>query len=91
MQNINVSMDRLNTSVISINMFIDVVYLISLTSSPLSPDSTSNLKPFLFKLLIIFVLAKQAPGGNTPPLPGNFSFSFKIVVADNRRAVHVAP
>lgn len=52
---------------------------------------TSNLIPFLVKFSIRFVLAKQAAGDSTPPLAGNFSFSFRMVVADSKRATQVAP
>lgn len=52
---------------------------------------TSNVKPFCDKFEIKWVLAKQAPGGKTPPVLGILALSFRMVVADSRTATHVAP
>lgn len=40
---------------------------------------------------MILVLAKHAAGGKTPPVDGNFSFSFRMVAADSKRETQVAP
>lgn len=69
----------------------DSNYLIFLTSSPSPLDRISNLKPFLLSFSRRFVFAKHAAGANTPPRVGNFSFCFRIVVADNNRDTQVAP
>lgn len=52
---------------------------------------TSNTNPCLHKFDIKSVFAKQTPGVKTPPDSGSLSVSLKIVVADNKIAVVVAP
>lgn len=70
----------------------DVLIHLQLSPAPVSlAEIISKSKPFFDKFEIKSVLAKQAPGDRTPPVNGNFDFSFKMVVADKRSATQVAP
>lgn len=52
---------------------------------------TSKVKPLLQSSLIKLVFLNAAAGEKTPPLSGILEFSFRIVVAVNNNATHVAP